>query len=57
MAAGRHSLSSQASSTPYAADAAWGLSVGLGPGCDPLLFCTYNVTHRDELAVFLSRLS
>ena len=44
------------SSTPYAADAAWGLSVGLGPGCDPLLFCTYNVTHRDELAVFLSRL-
>ena len=44
------------SSTPYAADAAWGLRVGLGPGCDPLLFCTYNVTHRDELAVFLSRL-
>ena len=44
------------SSTPFAADAAWGLSVGLGAGCDPLLFCTYNVTHRDELAVFLSRL-
>lgn len=44
------------SSTPFAADAAWGLRVGLGAGCDPLLFCTYNVTHRDELAVFLSRL-
>ena len=43
-------------STPYAADAAWGLSEGLGAGCDPLLFCTYNITHRDELAVFLSRL-
>lgn len=44
------------SSTPYAADATWGLANGLSPGCDPLLFCTYNVTHRDELAVFLSRL-
>jgi lysyl oxidase len=44
------------SSTPYAADAVWGLSAGLAAGCDPLLFCTYNVTHRDELAIFLSRL-
>ena len=44
------------SSTPYAADAAWGLGAGLGAGCDPRLFCTYNVTRRDELAVFLSRL-
>jgi len=43
-------------STPYAADAAWALGEGLGSGCDPLLFCTYNATHRDELAVFLSRL-
>jgi hypothetical protein len=43
-------------STPYAADAAWGLTKGLGAGCDPLLFCTYNSTHRDELAAFLSRL-
>ena len=42
--------------TPYAADAAWALSNGLGSGCDPLLFCTYNITHREELAVFLSRL-
>jgi hypothetical protein len=42
--------------TPYAADAAWGVSNGLGSGCDPLLFCTYNITHREELAVFLSRL-
>ena len=43
-------------STPYAADAAWGLAHGLAAGCDPLLFCTYNITHREELAVFLSRL-
>jgi hypothetical protein len=28
----------------------------MAAGCDPLLFCTYNVTRRDELAVFLSRL-
>jgi hypothetical protein len=44
------------STTAYAGDARWGLDNGLSPGCDPLLFCTYNVTHRDELAVFLSRL-
>jgi hypothetical protein len=44
------------STTAYASDAAWGLGAGLSPGCDPRLFCTYNVTHRDELAVFLSRL-
>jgi hypothetical protein len=44
------------SSTPYAADAAWGIRSGLQAGCDPLLFCTYNLTLRDELAVFVSRL-
>ena len=44
------------STTAYANDATWGLANGLSPGCDPMLFCTYNVAHRDELAVFLSRL-
>ena len=44
------------STTPYAADATWGLARGLGAGCDPMLFCTSNVAHRDELAVFMSRL-
>jgi Lysyl oxidase len=43
-------------STAYASDARWGLGAGMAAGCDPLLFCTYNVTRRDELAVFLSRL-
>lgn len=42
--------------TPYAGDAAWALGEGLAAGCDPLLFCTYNATLRDELAVFISRL-
>ena len=42
--------------TPYAEDAAWALGAGLQAGCDPLLFCTYNATLRDELAVFMSRL-
>ena len=42
--------------TAYASDAAWGLGAGLSPGCDPRLFCTYNVTHRDELAGSFSRL-
>jgi hypothetical protein len=44
------------STTAYAGDARWGLEHGLSPGCDPMLFCTYNETHRDELALFLSRL-
>jgi Lysyl oxidase/S-layer homology domain len=44
------------STTPYAADAIWGLTKGLGAGCDPMLFCTYNRIQRDELAVFMSRL-
>jgi hypothetical protein len=42
--------------TPFAADAAWALGAGLRAGCDPLLFCTYNPTLRDELAVFMSGL-
>lgn len=42
--------------TPFAADSAWALGAGLRAGCDPLLFCTYNPTLRDELGVFLSRL-
>ncbi len=41
--------------TPYAADAAWALAANLRAGCDPLLFCTYNPTLRDELALFISR--
>jgi hypothetical protein len=42
--------------TPYADDIRWGLGAGLTVGCDPTLFCTYNATLRDELAVFISRL-
>ena len=42
--------------TPYAADVQWALGAGLAAGCDPTLFCTYNATLRDELAVFMSRL-
>lgn len=42
--------------TPYAADVQWALGAGLSAGCDPTLFCTYNATLRDELAVFMSRL-
>jgi hypothetical protein len=42
--------------TPYADDVRWGLGNGLTVGCDPTLFCTYNPTLRDELAVFISRL-
>ncbi len=34
----------------------WALERGLRAGCDPLLYCTYNRTLRDEMAVFLSRL-
>jgi hypothetical protein len=44
------------STTPYAADVSWGLGAGLTVGCDPTLFCTYNPTLRDELAVFITRL-
>ena len=35
---------------------AGGSARGCRPGCDPMLFCTYNMTQRDELAVFISRL-
>jgi hypothetical protein len=44
------------STTPYADDVRWGLAAGMTVGCDPTLFCTYNATLRDELAVFISRL-
>lgn len=44
------------SSTPYAADVAWALAAGLKAGCDPLLYCTYNLTLREQLAYFIARL-
>ena len=44
------------STTPYADDVRWALRAGLTVGCDPTLFCTYNPTLRDELAVFITRL-
>lgn len=44
------------SSTPYAADVAWALGAGLKAGCDPLLYCTYNVALREQLAYFIARL-
>ncbi len=44
------------STTAYAADARWALGAGMTVGCDPTLFCTYNRTRRDEMAVFISRL-
>ena len=44
------------STTPYAADVAWALGAGLKVGCDPMLFCTYNVALREQLAYYLVRL-
>jgi hypothetical protein len=44
------------SPTPYADDVRWALEADLRAGCDPLLFCTYNPTLREQLAVFVSRL-
>jgi hypothetical protein len=44
------------SSTPYAADVSWALANGLTAGCDPLLYCPYNVTLREQLAKFISLL-
>lgn len=42
--------------TPYAADVQWALGAGLKAGCDPLLYCTYNLTLREQLAYFIARL-
>jgi hypothetical protein len=44
------------SGTPYAGDVAWALGAGLKAGCDPLLYCTYNVALREQLAFFMVRL-
>lgn len=44
------------SGTPYAADVAWALGAGLKAGCDPLLYCTYDMTLREQLAYFIARL-
>ena len=44
------------SGTTYGPDVAWALDAGLKAGCDPLLYCTYNVTLREQLAFFIARL-